>query len=238
MSNNAAPLILLTRPEPAASRFARACRDRLGAEIAVVIAPLAEIVPLPGALDLGGIRGLIFTSEAGVSAFATRSARRDLPAWCVGDRTAQAARDVGLSAQSAAGDAETLIAAMGAASPEGPWLHLHGEDTRGDVVARLSDLGVEATGQAIYAQRPRAPDAGFRAAIRGTGPVIAPLFSPLSAERFAAALNGDRPGHVTPVALSAAVRDALPAPWRAETPVAGAPNAGEMLRAMARRISP
>ena len=97
---------------------------------------------------------------------------------------------------------------------------------------------LSATGQAIYAQRPRAPDAGFRAAVGGTSPVIAPLFSPLSAKRFAAALNGDRPGHLTPVALSAAVRDALPAPWRAETPVAEAPNAGEMLRAMAPRISP
>ena len=44
-----------------------------------------------------GVAALAFTSINGVSAFAELSDRRDLPTFCVGDATADAARELGVS---------------------------------------------------------------------------------------------------------------------------------------------
>lgn len=238
MPNNASPTILLTRPADAAARFAATCRGVFGDRVAIVIAPLVEIVPVADGAMPDGVDGLIFTSEAGVSWFADHAARRDLPAWCVGDRTARAARAVGLTARSAGGDAETLIAAMRADAPGGRWLHLHGQDTRGDVAARLRAAGIDAVGRAVYAQRALAPEAAFHGALAGPNRAIAPLFSPLAARRFADALDTAGPVDLVPVALSVAVRDALPDRLRGRCVVADAPTAHAMLARIATLISP
>jgi uroporphyrinogen-III synthase len=237
MSDNAtaiAPLILLTRPNAASAQFADALQKALG-PMAIHIAPLMEIVASGDLPDLEMAGGLIFTSAAGVDAFATQSGRRDLPAWCVGARTAAAAAAIGLTAQSADGDADALVALLRQAAPRGQLMHLCGTHQRGDVAARLAAAGLEARAYPIYDQRAIAPDAGFATALAHPGPVIAPLFSPRSAALFVQAAGDAAP--VIPVALSAAVRDALPPMLAARAHVAAQTDAPAMIRAVAAVIS-
>lgn len=237
MSDNAAPLILLTRPRAASERFAAQLTQAFGAKVTPLVAPLMEIVPRDIAIDLSGVSGLIFTSDAGVTAFADRSVRRDLPAWCVGDRTAQAARDIGLTAHSAHGDAQDLIAMIRQAAPNGRLLHLHGAHTRGEVVETLNKAGLPARGLAIYDQAACPPSTTFRDAIEGALPVIVPLFSPRSAQLFAQASEGSQPGDSRCIALSPAVKAALPDRWKASCHLATTPNADAMVVAIADLIS-
>jgi uroporphyrinogen-III synthase len=237
MSDNAtapAPLVLLTRPRDASERFAAALRAELG-PVAVAIVPLMEIVPTGVTPDLTGTAALIFTSAAGVEVFGRLSARRDLPAWCVGARTAEAARDIGLTAQSAGGDADALVAQIIAARPQGRLVHLCGVHSRGEVAERLTAAGLPCGALAIYDQTASGPNSALTAALAHQGPVIVPLFSPRSAALFASAVGGG--GAVIPVALSDAVRAALPPVLAARALVADSPDAPTMIRAIAGLIT-
>jgi len=236
MSDNPAPLVLLTRPRAASDRFAEALRAEIG-PVRVAILPLMEIAPLIDRLDLEGVAALIFTSAAGVEVFSELTPERALPAWCVGDRTAEAAREIGLKATSAGGDAGALVALMAEARPPGRLLHLHGAHTRGDVAERLGAVGLRAEARAIYDQLSVPPGEAFAAALAHDGPVIVPLFSPRSAQLFAEVPGADATG-VQPVALSHAVRKALPDGMAARTVTAAGPDAPAMIRALGALISP
>lgn len=236
MSDNATPLVILTRPRAASERFAAALRDAVG-PVDVAILPLMDIAPLDGLPDLGDVAALIFTSAAGVEIFGDLTADRSLPAWCVGDRTAEAARDIGLKATSAGGDAEALIALMTDARPEGRLLHLHGAHVSVDIAERLTEAGLRVEGRPIYDQLRVPPDDAMTAALAHPGPILVPLFSPRSARLFAEAAR-DAQGDITLVAISTAARDALPDAFAARTVTADAPDAPAMIRALAARISP
>lgn len=236
MSDNAAPLVILTRPRDASDRFAAALRDAVG-PVKVAIVPLMDIAPLGGALDLEGVSALIFTSAAGVEMFEGLTDDRSLPAWCVGDRTAEAARDIGLKATSAGGDAAALIALMTEARPEGRLLHLHGAHLSVDIADRLTRAGLRAEGRAIYDQVRVPAGDGMAGALAHDGPILVPLFSPRSARLFAEAAAGTT-ADIRPVAISAATRDALPDPWAKETKIATTPDAPAMIRALGALISP
>jgi uroporphyrinogen-III synthase len=85
--------ILVTRPRSESEVFALTLAMR-GHD--AVQAPLLDIVPDETAsVDLDGVQALLFTSINGVRSFARVSTARDVPAYCVGDATAQAARDMG-----------------------------------------------------------------------------------------------------------------------------------------------
>lgn len=238
MSDNARPVILLTRPEAASERFAAACRAAIGDAAEIVIAPLMEIVALPDPVDLGDATALVFTSEAGVVSFADTSDRRDLAAYCVGDRTAEAARLTGLTATSAQGSADDLVSLISSNPPQGRVVHLHGRHTRGDVVGRLLALGVAAEGREVYDQRPVALSPDARALMTSPTTVVAPLFSPRSADLFAKAVGADPHPKKSCIAMSDAVCAALPPNWQAQTCVAAHPDGPSMIAALAEAISP
>ncbi|OAN79231.1 hypothetical protein A8B78_13015 [Jannaschia sp. EhC01] len=221
----------MTRPRPASERFAKGLD---GAK--VVIAPLMEIIGTGAEITLEGVAGLILTSEA-VVPFLPPTA---LPAFCVGPRTAAAAHAVGLQAEVAGADAEGLIQTLADRRPDGRLLHLHGTHTRGDIVGRLCDLGLHATGLAVYDQRELAPGPAFHNAL--TRPdLIVPLFSPRSAKLFAHAAQGLR-ADTKIIALSLAVADALPHAMGAHAMIAPAPTGdamGEMMASLGvKRNSP
>lgn len=229
MSDNAAPLILLTRPRAASERAAAALRDRFGDAVTPVIAPLIEIVATMAAWDLSGVDGLIFTSEVGVTTFAGAETRRDLPVWCVGDRTTAAAQAAGFSAVSANGAADDLLAMITKAAPPGRLLHLQGVHTRGDLVPRLRAAGIDTVGLAIYDQVETPVPAALKAALSQSDPVIIPLFSPRTAMLFAKTA-GEWPGaHCIPVAFSGAVKDQLPDDWKSTCRVTSVPRMEAML---------
>jgi uroporphyrinogen-III synthase len=234
MPDNAAPLLLLTRPTRVAERFAA----RFDGQTEVVIAPLQEIVPLSVTLNLAGVGGLAFTSGHAVERFATLSARRDMPAFCVGDRTAEVAQDIGLAAKSAAGTVDDLAALILATAPKGEILHLHGQHLRGDLTSALQQGGLDAKGLAVYAQTTCPPPPAFHAAITSPRPVIAPLFSPRSAELFVQALGETPTERLVLPCLSPAIRAALPSHLQAFAEPAATPDAEALAAAISRHISP
>ena len=210
----ASPALLLVRPRPQSERFARAARARLGADLAIVIAPLMELRPLALTVDARKFAGLIFTSENGVAAFAGQCALRARPVWCVGSRTAAAARAAGFrnlrSAAATGGDAEALIARILKDAPKGPLLHLRGTHARVDIAARLSAQGLPCEAAVVYDQISQPLGAEALRLLEAPAPVLLPLFSPRSARLMAEAING----HAVRAALHiVAISPAAAAPW-------------------------
>lgn len=202
----ATPTLLLIRPQAQSERFAREFALRHG-DIPVLIAPLIEIRPRPLPCAVEGFAGLIFTSENAVRAFAGQSPRRDLPAFCVGDTTAQAARQAGFAARSARGDWRALLHMLKTENPAGPFLHLRGEHVAGPLVAALNGAGISTVAAVIYDQAECALTPQARALLAGSAPVLLPLFSPRSARLLrAAAGQVAAPLHIA--AISPAVADA------------------------------
>ena len=113
--------LLLTRPR-AQSRGLRRGAGASGcpAASAPVIAPLIEIVPLPAPLDLAGVAGAgLHLGERRRAVRRAHAPTASLPAWCVGEMTAAAARQAGFAARSADGDVAALAALIAAAQPAG-----------------------------------------------------------------------------------------------------------------------
>lgn len=225
------PAFLLTRPEALGQSFAARLRAELGEGVRIVTSPLLAPHDLRPAMPDGDFAAVLFTSQAGVAA------AKDMPglprlAFCVGDRTAEVAREAGFDAQSAGGAAADLIAAVRAAAPNGRLLYLRGRDTRGDVAATLTAAGHPTVDLVIYEQLEQALSDEARALLTGTAPVIAPLFSPRSAEIFARAFKkvGGKAPLFLPV-LSEAIADALPANLPARIFVATQPRADALVLA-------
>lgn len=225
--------VLLTRPEAAGDRFATELADAFGDRVRIVASPL--IAPRYLAPDLPvGAAGLVLTSETGVEA-AGRIRRAGVPlptrAYCVGDRTARAAREAGFDPLSADGDADALVAMVLARAEAGPLLHLHGRDTRGDVAARLTAGGVPTSGHVVYEQVPQPLTPAARALMDGGGTVVVPLFSPRTAALFAATA----PHHATlwVAALSPAVAQVVAGLPLARLVTASRPDAAAMRAVLA-----
>lgn len=216
--------LILTRPAAQSAAFAAELERRLPGRFApVLVAPLLEIAPVGGAVDLAGIAGLLFTSANGVEAFAAASAERGLPALCVGEMTAAAARAQGFAAHSADGDV-TALAALAAAwwrPGSGALLHVRGRHAAGDLVGALAARGIPARAAELYDQRPQPLSAGARRLIAAGGEVVVPLFSPRTARVFAREAAGLDLGAVTVVGLSEAVVSPVPAGRRIVTPSPG-----------------
>ena len=145
--------VLLTRPQAQSDRFAAALVARFGASVATTTSPLIAPQFLIPPIPQRPYSALILTSETGALS-AARPETLPTRAYCVGDRTAAAARSLGLTAVSAQGDAGSLIALILAASETGPLLHLRGQDARGDIAATLTAAGVPTYDAITYDQRP------------------------------------------------------------------------------------
>ena len=225
--------LLLTRPKAQSLRFATACKARFGAALVPVVSPLIEIRQTARSIDLDGVGGLIFTSENGVKAFSGMSERRDLTAWCVGDRTAATARAEGMNALSAGGQLDDLVELIAGAAPNGELLHLRGAHVAGDSVDALRKRGLKARAQIIYDQvaLPLSPQA--RAILEAPGIVIAPVFSPRSASLLNSELSQAR-AQVAVAAMSHAVAGKLSVQGIAEIEIAHRPDSAAMIDAIAR----
>lgn len=200
-------ILLLTRPVAALART----REEVAAlrpGLRIVDSPVIEIVPRqagPGPEPAE----LILTSENGAEAAGRMGFARGMRAWCVGERTAEAAREAGFEAVSAGGDAETLLRLILSEPDRGALLHLRGEHARGDVAPRLRAAGRQARDAVVYAQEERPLTAEARAVLAGQETVVLPLYSPRSAAILAAAGPFDAPLCI--IAISPAVARAAQA---------------------------
>lgn len=178
------PLLLLTRPEGSARQFLEQLDEGIINQVDVVISPLITIVPSENVPDLNGYKGLIFTSTNGVTSAACMLDNRDQIAYCVGSATTEAARRWGWKAIQAGRTADELVASLIDTKPEAPLIHLRGMHTRGSVASRLSESGVQTSEHVAYDQIAQPMSDEARAAMNVDRIVIAPLFSPRSAEFF------------------------------------------------------
>jgi uroporphyrinogen-III synthase len=211
MTYNPAIEILLTRPAAQSAAYAKELQALLKNKVRILKSPLMRIETLQTDLDLTDVHHLLFTSSNGVRAFAGLSDSRDIPALCVGDRTADAARAFGLNAISAQGSVAELakLAINLGQDLSGCFLHLRGKHVAGNIGEdlALSDLAIREA--VIYNQRalPLADDA--RAALTGIGKVILPLFSPRTAKLLMQQVGGRGLSNVTAICISQNVADQL-----------------------------
>lgn len=228
--------LLLTRPRPQAERFAEAFAERFGPAIRIVISPLLRIEPQGALPPLSGYSGLVFSSRNGVQSFAGMSDDRRLPAYCVGARTAEAARAIGLRAEFCGADADALVARLAQAPPGGRLLHLRGAHARGGIAERLSASGQPCDEAVIYDQIPQKPAPEALDLLAGEGLVLLPLFSPRSARLAGQAMTGA----TAPLALASMSR-AVTEAWEGPLPVllrqAAHPDAAAMLDALGALIA-
>ncbi|MBL8805342.1 MAG: uroporphyrinogen-III synthase [Rhodospirillales bacterium] len=207
--------VLVTRPLGEAELFAVALAMH-GHE--AVLAPMISIAPLAdAAIDLAGAQALLFTSANGVRAFAQIRRERDLPAFCVGSATAEAARTAGFgTVEVAGGDVDALAALVRARlkPADGALVHAAGTVVAGDLAGALAADGFEVRRTPLYVAESAAelPDAAV-AELRAGRIDAVTFFSPRTAEIFARSAHraglADEFGGVAAVALAQSAFDAL-----------------------------
>ena len=141
--------VLLTRPEDDAARTAQALTAR---GHTVLVAPLMRLETVDGAF--GGPFAAVLLTSANAARALTDSARAELarlPAYTVGARTAQAAREVGFAqVESADGALADLVRLVSTRRPVGRLLYLAGEDRAGDLAGDLAAHGIMVETSVIY----------------------------------------------------------------------------------------
>ena len=141
--------VLLTRPEDDAARTAQALTGR---GHTVLVAPLMRMETIDG--ESGGpFAAVLLTSANAARALApsARAALTRLPAFAVGARTAQAARDAGFTqVESADGALAGLVRLVNARRPVGRLLYLAGEDRAGDLAGDLAAHGIMVETAVVY----------------------------------------------------------------------------------------
>lgn len=225
--------VLLTRPAGQADRFAHDMVAAFGARVRMIQSPLMQPQDFSPVWPDLTYSAVILTSETGVAAAARLQAEgRNLPkrAYCVGDRTADVARAAGFDALSANGDAEALLTLILSSADPGPFLHLRGQEARGDIAPRLAAKGRPAHAAIVYAQTPLPLTNAARSLLSGQEPVIVPLFSPRTAQLFADAAPIGAPLWI--VAISSATAKAVASLSPARLTIAERPDAASMLAAV------
>lgn len=225
----AKPVIILTRPAAQNAGFSAALRAR-DLDAVILESPVTRIVPLPDAPRDHKASDAIFTSRYGVE----HGPQGRGVAWCVGDKTAEVAVAKGWDALSAGGDAEALFKRICAdleGKAEGRSLvHYCGQETRGELSARLTNVGISTQRCIVYRQEEQVLTPEVRQALLDTSKAIFPVFSPRSATRLAAQLPPDAAFDF--VAISQAAADALPPEMIRRLAIADTPDAQSLIAAL------
>ena len=226
--------ILLTRPIAQSKAFWDSVSKRFPERFDPVLSPLLEIRAETAQIDTTGAQALLFTSRNAVDQFAMRSDARDVPALCVGDATAALARQHGLSASSAGGDAAALagLAAASYVPGSGHFIHFRGAHAAGSLVDALLAEGIEAEERILYDQHARALTEEAQTMLSRFSTIV-PLFSPRTSAVFHDALQhlSAKPPHI--VAISEAAAAPIRRVPHQSLQIASAPNAQAMLDALA-----
>lgn len=215
--------IILTRPQEQSEDFAQA----LGVAH-VVTAPLLQIVPVfaSGAIPTGAIA--IFSSVHGVHH--APNLPHATPAYCIGERTAEAAAMAGYEVRAVALTAAQAVAGWGNDLPVGEYIHFCGAHHRGDVAETLCAKGHSVTRRIVYDQvaQPIADEVYQR--LNASYAVVVALFSPRSAELFVK--QGPYRAPIYLAALSDAVAQRLTAIPHRGCYVAKHPRRADMIEAV------
>lgn len=178
--------LLLTRPAAQGADFAERLTGRFGDAVAIINTPLLAPQFFAPELPAGLFEALILTSQTAVDAYVRLGRADALPkdAFCVGERTACAARNAGLRTLAISPDAASLIIQIISLQPKGTLLHLRGRETRGNIETLLQTAGIDTVDTIIYAQNSLPLSAKATQALQSENPILVPLFSPRSAALF------------------------------------------------------
>jgi uroporphyrinogen-III synthase len=231
------PTVLLTRPRVQSERFAAQLLAQIPG-LQIVTAPVMEVEQLPLALPRRDWAGVVFTSEAAVESARRNAADltgRGLRAFCVGDQTAKAAEQAGFQALSASGDASALVELIVAQGFAGPLLYLHGQEVRIDLGKSLNSAGIETVSRLCYRQVDRQLTEEATLFLNQEGEVVAPVFSPRSAQLLQAeCVRLQARARLVVVAISAAAADVMAGH---EVIIAARPDGTAMLQAVLARLT-
>jgi len=184
--------VLVTRPEGDAARTAQALRAR---GHTVLVAPLMRMETIEGAFG-GPFAAVLLTSANAARALTHRGQAEltRLPAFTVGARTAQAARESGFTqVESADGALGDLVRLVTARRPGGRLLYLAGEDRAGDLAGDLAAHGIAVETAVVYRTAP-------------VDTLPAELARALTEDRIDAALHYSRRSALTLLRLAGEVR--------------------------------
>ncbi len=218
------PTLIMTRPERQGTVFVQRLQDQWPGDIHVIQAPLLDILPID--VQLPDVAGLIFTSVNGVAQAKRLGARPEMPAFCVGQKTSDAAATAGFSPRTGPGNAKGLMTKIARERPNGPLAHIRGEHARGAIAQTLTAAGVPCHDVVAYMQTPRQLSDTAATALAGKFPVVLPLFSP----RTGTILSEQGP-FTAPVHIAAISRAALPDLAAAQAEIAAQPDEDAMIDA-------
>lgn len=235
MSTGVPPRVLVTRSEPGASETAQRLRQAGFAPVVESLFAIAPIDVTPPDFD-----ALAFTSANGVRRFARLSPRRDAPVFCVGERTAQEAREAGYTrvvSSNAAVDALADLIQRDLA-PGARLLHAGNEETRGDLAGRLSAAGLRADFLPIFrAVAVETPGPVLGAHLAGGAKIDAIL---IHSPRAASILTGFVSGMTVSALLSVAAISAAAAEpltgFATRLEIATAPDEPALISALSRLV--
>jgi uroporphyrinogen-III synthase len=228
----AQPILLMTRPKESAQRFLDRFSSPLMTGARVIFSPLIEIVPLASDQSFLTDYVAIFTSENGVRFGPAAEGRT---AHCVGDVTAQAAAQAGWYVGEVKPTADDLVSRLVERQVTGLLIHFSGVHRRGDIAERLTHADIATSAVTVYDQRASDLTTEAKDALAGSVPVIAPLFSPRTAEIF---LTAHLPLTSCRIAaLSPAVAQVFEADPPQKMLVAEAPTGSEMARCVEKLLS-
>ena len=227
--------ILVTRPEPGASRTLAALAE---AGLTGLSAPLFDVVMTDAPRPTGKFAALVVTSANGAAGLSPASVdlAADLPVFAVGDRTAEAVRLAGFTqVTSASGDNRALARLVAASvAPKYRLLLASGEDHKDALPAALTRAGFEI---ALWTRYKAVPVPDLPAAVRDglqDGSITSVLhYSRRAAEIFVALATSaglaDRIKAITHHALSGDVAEPLTAAGCTDIRIAASPVEEQML---------
>lgn len=236
----ARPRVMVTRPEPGASRTARALQ---AAGYEPVIVPLTEIVALPvdpAAVDRATGADLVLATSMNAirhAPGALLAALRDRPLWAVGDATAQAAQETGFGdVRSVDGDAATLAETVLERTPASARLaYLCGAVRLSALEDALATNGRDVIPIETYTAKKVSHMTDKWRDVAATGPIDAVLLhSAVSAQCLAEATEPQDIENAVIIAMSERVAAALPDHERQRAVVARRPRDDAMLAALTR----
>lgn len=233
MNGNPATLILLTRPLAQSLAYRDVLMRDMAAGAAIIVSPLFKIEPVDGVLDLRGATALIFTSVNGVGAFCQRSERRDFICYCVGDRTAERAAEMGFDPVSADGATDDLLRLLRENPPTGKIIHIHGAHVAADLLAPLAREGVNISETVLYRQAETPLTAKALDGIAKADHVIVPLFSPRTARLFLGQTDAGSRRKISLACISKAVADQVSGHGFRAVTIATRPTADSVTREIA-----
>lgn len=168
------PILILTRPLPAARRVLENVEETFGQPVPHVFSPIIQIEAFSAWPTLPCGVEAILTSE-----HAVQGDLKGIIAHCVGARTAEAAKARGAKVLTTSMNAEELLSALKARNAD--YVHLCGSHKAVDITAHLTALGHSCRDHQVYAQVTQPLSERARMALEGEDPALLPLFSPRSA---------------------------------------------------------